>query len=443
MPGGWMERVKKSGGNITNGFWGERVPGEVETAMVEEEPAEEICLVNKDVKKEITLADLKAHDGEDTPWFVLKGEVYDGTAFLEGHPGGAASIFGVAGMDATEEFMAIRKSTPPLRRQCCIRTRDTDSVWDKPTIDSENAKAMMPKYHIGTLDAASAKALADGEPQDETTATGPRDTFLQSKVWTKATLSDKRRISADTKIFSFDLEHDDQRVGLPVGQHLMMRLRDPRSGDAIIRAYTPISEGTDRGKLHVLVKIYYDTPGRKGGQMTQALDSVTLGHSVDFKGPVGKFEYLGRGLCTVAGRERRVRRFVMICGGSGVTPIFQVFRAVMRDEGDETFCLVLDGNRVEEDILCKEELDSMAAENAHKCRILYTLTRPDASWGGLKGRMNRELYEKEVGRRPELGDDARDGQDLILVCGPPAMEASVKQIFLRELGWKEDDLLFF
>jgi nitrate reductase (NAD(P)H) len=108
MPGGWMERVKKAGGNLTNGFWGEKVSGEEET-VVEQEAEKEICIVNKDVKRDISIDELRKHDGQDEPWFVLNGQVYDGTKFLEGHPGGAASIIGAAGQDVTEEFMTIRK----------------------------------------------------------------------------------------------------------------------------------------------------------------------------------------------------------------------------------------------------------------------------------------------------------------------------------------------
>jgi nitrate reductase (NAD(P)H) len=107
IPGGWMERVKKAGGNLTNGNWGEKFAGEEEHTVVEE-PAKEICMVNKEVKREITMDELKQHGGDHEPWFVLNGEVYNGTPFLEGHPGGAASIFGAAGQDATEEFLAIR-----------------------------------------------------------------------------------------------------------------------------------------------------------------------------------------------------------------------------------------------------------------------------------------------------------------------------------------------
>jgi nitrate reductase (NAD(P)H) len=109
IPGGWMERVKKAGGNLTNGFWGEMVEGEAAEAA-EQEPAKEICMTSKDVNRIITIDELKAHSGEEEPWFVVDGEVYDGTKFLEGHPGGAPSIVGAAGQEVSEEFLTIRKS---------------------------------------------------------------------------------------------------------------------------------------------------------------------------------------------------------------------------------------------------------------------------------------------------------------------------------------------
>ncbi|KAI1499351.1 nitrate reductase [Biscogniauxia marginata] len=417
IPGGWMERVKKAGGNLSNGYWGEKLSGEDEE-IVEVEPVKEICMVNKDVNRIITIDKLKRHDGEVEPWFVVNGQIYDGTTFLDGHPGGAASIISAAGQDATDEFLAIH---------------------------SENAKAMMVDYHIGSLDKASLALLANDETEAVEGA-APRATFLQSKVWTKAILSAKKKVSADTKVFTFALEHPEQLVGLPVGQHLMIRLRDPATRESIIRAYTPISKATDRGTLDVLVKVYRDTPERKGGRMTQALDSIPVGHFADFKGPVGKFEYLGRGQCAISGRQRRsVKRFVMVCGGSGVTPIFQVLRAVMGDPADPTACLVLDGNRAEGDILCREELDRLAAANAHRCRLLYTLSRPGPSWAGLRGRLGRELFEREVGpprRGADDGEGAGEGEDLVLICGPEALEKSVREIFTG-MGWSEDDLLFF
>lgn len=104
--GGWMERVKKAGGDLTNGNWGERHQGE---EPVEQEPVKEINMKKEGVNRQISLEELKANSSSEKPWFVVNGEVYDGTGFLEGHPGGAISITSSAGLDVSEDFLEIRK----------------------------------------------------------------------------------------------------------------------------------------------------------------------------------------------------------------------------------------------------------------------------------------------------------------------------------------------
>jgi len=404
LPGGWMERVKKAGGNLANGFWGEKLEGEEQDATEIEKP-KEICMIKEGLKVPITIDELRKHDSAESPWFVLNGEVYDGTKFLDGHPGGAQSIISAAGVDTTEEFMAIH---------------------------SETAKAMMTDYHIGSLDEAARTALTTGESQaaesDEL-----RDHFLRSKAWSKAILQGKKIVSWDTRIFTFKLDHAEQSLGLPVGQHLMVRLHDPATREAIIRSYTPISEINDKGYMEMLVKVYFATNGSQGGKMSVAMDSLPIGHFIEMKGPIGKFEYKGKGLCLISGKERRIKSFVMICGGSGITPIYQVFRAVMRDREDETRCTVLDGNRLFEDILCKEELDALSEGNDAKCKILHTLTKAPDHWTGLRGRITGKLVEEHC---------VRDQDTLVLVCGPETMEKAM-HVALLEQGWTDDQLMFF
>lgn len=416
MPGGWMERVKKEGGNLTNGSWGEKASGDNAEETQKEEPAKEICMTDPEaLTREITLEEFRAHaDSEEEPWFVVNGQVYDGTKFLEGHPGGAASIVNAAGQDISEEFLAIH---------------------------SENAKAMMPTYHIGNISSATL-ALLSSSPSSGTSS--PSSVFLHPKKWTHATLSKKTKVSSDTKIFTFALPSPSQTLGLPIGQHLLVRLRDPASREAIIRAYTPLSLGTTVGTLDLLVKIYYDPPGQSGtgGKMTQALDSLPIGHPVEFKGPLGKFEYLSSGLCTVNGKKRQINKFIMVCAGSGITPIFQVLRAILSEPSDEEEapkCLVLNGNRVKEDILCRAELDALAAANPESCKILYSLSRPEASWTGRKGRMDRAFFEQEVGAASSVKGD-RD--TMVLVCGPHGLEKLVEES-LKGMGWAEEDVIFF
>lgn len=293
---------------------------------------------------------------------------------------------------------------------------------------------MMPDYHVGTLDEASKLILSKGEMDAGVkNSADPKSTFLKSRSWVKAALHSKKTVSWDTRIFTFKLEHVEQTLGLPVGQHLVMRLRDPVTQEALVRSYTPISEVSKRGYMDVLVKIYFDSQDFRGGRMTLALDSLPLGYLVDFKGPVGKFKYLGRGICSINDESRTVKRFAMICAGSGITPIFQVFRAVMNDNEDQTRCTILNGNRLVEDILCKEELDDLVKDKDDRAKVLYTLTKAPETWQGLKGRIDGELIKKHC---------TRDDDTLIMICGPEAMEKNVYKA-LKSQGWTDQQLMFF
>jgi nitrate reductase (NAD(P)H) len=297
---------------------------------------------------------------------------------------------------------------------------------------------MMPDYHIGTLDKASLLALQTGSTS--TSSTEPTNTnthFLTPKSWTKATLTKKTTVSWDTRIFTLSLTHDSQPLGLPTGQHLMLKIPDPTTAgkSSIIRSYTPISQTTQLGTVDILIKIYFDTPSSPGGKMTTALDKLPLDSIIECKGPTGRFEYLGSGRASVGGKERNVSKFIMICGGTGITPVFQVLRAVMQDEEDKTRCVLLDGNRLEEDILCRGELDAFEVlGQSEKCKIVHTLTKAEERWTGRRGRINEELIREYAG--------TPDEETMVLVCGPEAMERASKEILLK-LGWAESSLHYF
>ncbi|KAJ6595825.1 hypothetical protein DFH09DRAFT_1135714 [Mycena vulgaris] len=405
MPGGWMERVNKAGGNLENGFWGEEIAGEGEARQLKR-AVKEISMAKEGLDRSITIEDLRNHEGGKSPWFVVNGEVYDGTKFLEEHPGGAQSIIGAGATDATDEFVAIH---------------------------SETAKAMMPDYHIGTLDALAKRTLSATGMSHATTREGCREVFLQSKAWSSAKLHARKEVSWDTRIFTYKLEHDEQRLGLCIGQHLLMRLRDPVSRDVIVRPYTPISETDKKGYVDVLIKVYFGSGARKRGTMSMAIDSLPIGHEVDFKGPIGKFEYHGRGEYSLNGTKRPVKRFLMICGGSGVTPIYQVFRAVMHDRRDPTTCTLLDCNRLEEDMLLRESLDVLASEGQGRGKLIYMLTKANEKWKGLRGRIDRELINEYCPYSTET---------VVLVCGPDGMVESVR-VSLKENGWRSEQVVFF
>jgi nitrate reductase (NAD(P)H) len=47
------------------------------------------------------------------------------------------------------------------------------------------------------------------------------------------------------------------------------------------------------------------------------------------------------------------------------------------------------------------------------------------------------MLEKEVGTC-----ESQNGEELVLICGPETLEKSVHG-FLNDMGWKDEDLLFF
>ncbi|KAH7915866.1 hypothetical protein BJ138DRAFT_1097619 [Hygrophoropsis aurantiaca] len=393
MPGGWMERIKTAGGDLSNGNWGEKNGNE------RSEPVKipEIKLTDDAVTRQITIQELKK-----SSWFVIDGAVYDGTAFLNEHPGGPSSIEGAARQDVKDEFLAIH---------------------------SEVAKTMMSKYHVAYLDAAGRAALREGQ---ETDTVDNSPVFLDKSGWKSAILASKESLSPDTCLFTFRLSRSDQTLGLPVGQHVVMRVIDPKTQQPITRQYTPISETFELGVVVLLVKIYFPTNTKpQGGLMTTALDALPISSVVDLKGPMGKFEYLGRGrISRTTKPQLEISTLVMICAGSGITPIFQVLRSIMQDQDDSTRCIVLDSNRRVEDILCKKELDQFASKN-DKCTIVYTLSQPssETEWAGRKGRIDQSLIQEYTAG---LDKDAT----MVLVCGPPAMEDAVCNILEKD-GWNE------
>jgi len=81
------------------------------------------------------------------------------------------------------------------------------------------------------------------------------------------------------------------------------------------------------------------------------------------KGPKGHLEYKGRGNFTI--NQKRVvtpykkRKIGMVAGGTGITPILQVIRAIQKDPSDKTELWLIYANQTEDDILLRKELEAV------------------------------------------------------------------------------------
>ena len=387
--GGWMLRMK--------GHPSLTAPViAIDNAVTAPPPPEEPkvtkpTLLSSAKKVTYSMEEIRKHNTPESTWFVVKGRVYDATAFLKIHPGGSDSIILSAGQDATEEFEAIHSK----------------KAWDQ-----------LEEYYIGDLisddDATSVSSrddTSDSSSHGMLIALDPRNRIPFKMV-------QKTKLSPDSFRLRFELQSPDHILGLPVGQHMLFSKRV--DGKLVMRAYTPITSDREVGFFDLVIKVYYPTPEfPDGGKMSQILGALEEGDTVDVKGPMGHVTYPSAGLIRLHDQPYQVKSFTLLCAGTGITPIFQILRAVLRNGHDPTPLFVLYGNRNEDDILLRTELTDLATAHPKQLRLFFTLTNPPANWTGEKGRVNSEMIRC-------LCPAGADG-NFALLCGPKPFEDSCIQ----------------
>ena len=456
---GWMSRMNDAGQNPRYPNFGGDSPYNAGSSTAEaaqalsgkDAPSKEDVLqqmINPEKASTIiTAAQLAEHaDAEGPePWFVVHGHVYDGTPFLEAHPGGDQSIRLVAGEDATDDFMAIH---------------------------SMDGKRMLKDYHLGKLEesgGATKEAATSAAPADD-----PTLPYLEPKRWKKTRLVSKKLLSPDSRMFRFALSHEDQLLGLPVGQHVYVRVKKTnkttKEVEIVQRAYTPYSGDTQRGFLDILIKVYFPSQPAAGadpaaaftgGKMTMLLEEMPIDvesddYTVELKGPVGHFTYLGgqQVMWKPAKRSRKIRKLAMIAGGSGITPIWATLKAIAdeclarpaHERSEHIQIWVVYGNRTEEDILARQEIDELAQSLEGNLKVWHVLSSKDVQpeWKMGKGHVNLDCLRQHLPPPPPAPSNDDELEDtLALVCGPPPMEKGVTSA-LKELGWDiERTVVFF
>ena len=60
--------------------------------------------------KEYTEEEVAQHKESNDAWIIIKGHVFDITHYHHSHPGGSKFLLAKAGIDATEDFEALRHS---------------------------------------------------------------------------------------------------------------------------------------------------------------------------------------------------------------------------------------------------------------------------------------------------------------------------------------------
>ena len=218
--------------------------------------------------------------------------------------------------------------------------------------------------------------------------------------------------------------------------------RDDLSADEpeILRPYTPASVDPVAGKVELVIKVYKGGVNEKfvdGGKMSQYMDTLKVGDTLDIEGPIGMNEYMGKGLFKIGRKEMRCTQLGMMAGGTGLTPMLQVIAAVLKEPAHDapTMSLLL-ANQTEGDILVRETLEALQAKHPERLHLWFTLDRPPADgWAYSTGFITAEMIAAHL---PPPGEDT-----LVLMCGPPPMVKFACQKNLDALGYPAERQICF
>uniref|UniRef100_A0A7M4EFD0 NADH-cytochrome b5 reductase n=1 Tax=Crocodylus porosus TaxID=8502 RepID=A0A7M4EFD0_CROPO len=255
-------------------------------------------------------------------------------------------------------------------------------------------------------------------------------------------LAEKEEISHDTKRFRFQLPSPDHVLGLPVGQHVYLSAKI--NGSLVIRAYTPVSSDEIKGYVDLIIKVYYKNVNPKfpeGGKMSQYLNSMNIGDTIDFRGPNGLLVYKGPGKFAIKPDKKSeaqikfAKHLGMIAGGTGITPMLQLIRHITKDPKDDTKCYLLFANQTEKDILLRTELEEVAKKHPSQFKLWYTLDRPPQDWKYSSGFITVDMIKAHL---PPPGNDS-----IILMCGPPPMIQFACQPSLDKLGYSKNNMFAY
>ena len=306
------------------------------------------------------------------------------------------------------------------------------------------------KYVVSLYDSSSSKKKVK--------TTLPLDDFVPMPLIRKDVLSH------DTVKFTFGLPNAEEVLGLPTGQHVSLKYYMKETiieedgtttkETAVQRSYTPVTDNTKYGEFSLVIKVYRPLLPKfpHGGKMSQHLDSLKINDTILVHGPKGHTEYCGNGKITVKPLGKKVvehrtsHHIAMIAGGTGITPMLQLLHHIFIHDAHidtKTQVHLIYANQTEDDILVREELESLQLQFPTRFTLWYTIDRISegkdaAKWHYDVGFITSKMIEQHLlFPQPSVKDTQ------FVMCGPPPMIKFACLPALQSLGYTEKDWIVY
>jgi ring-1,2-phenylacetyl-CoA epoxidase subunit PaaE len=198
----------------------------------------------------------------------------------------------------------------------------------------------------------------------------------------------------------------DEIIRFKAGQFLTLNFN--LGGETIRRAYSLASCPYTEKDLKVTVKRVKD------GKISNLLNNtLQKGDYLDVLEPMGVF--------TPEIHPEHALQYILWAGGSGITPIMSMLKAILHQEPKSKVVLVY-ANRDEYSIIFSNELQALQTQFPERFEVIHVLSQPHNGWQGYKGRLNAEKVEEIL---------SKYSNELPLsqwMCGPEGMMQTIAEV---------------
>lgn len=162
------------------------------------------------------------------------------------------------------------------------------------------------------------------------------------------------------------------------GQYLTLRVTI--EGEEFRRAYSLSSAPGVDPLMAVTIK---RVPGGKVSNYLR--DHLQPGDTVEVMRPMGHF--------TIQPSPDKSRHYILIGGGSGVTPLMSMIKAILFHEPLSVVSLWY-GNRGRTQVIFRDQLTALQGKYPSRLYVYHTLSKPDPDWKGFRGRLDAQrIYD--------------------------------------------------
>jgi ferredoxin-NADP reductase len=181
------------------------------------------------------------------------------------------------------------------------------------------------------------------------------------------------------------------------GQYLFATIKS--SGKTLTKPFSLSSSPTEKDHLDFTKKL-------TDSEFSNALRTLKVGDWAMIDAPHGTFTFEGEN-----------ENIALLGGGIGITP----FRSICKyctDMRITSKITLLYGNRSENDIVFKKELEEMEKKNKN-LKVVFVLNEASSTWKGATGVIDAEIVKKTV---PDYK------KTVFYVCGPPPMVQAMEKL---------------